>query len=195
MCTISIPDTIYDFKTIQLDLFATQDKIESLRLNETDEVLFSGLFLPYHGANKNYPIVRYGKLALIPKEKIPWSNPAGGTSLQDLYLADIISWGGNIGSPVFVRLSGAREQGGILAGVQYILIGIMQGYFDSDRPASIDTAQTTDTAHFDIQLTDNSGIAAIVPAQKNSRYHRPTKNQGIHLSRQRNLVPQSPETS
>jgi hypothetical protein len=166
VCPINIPDTIYDFKLLPPDIFVTQSKIQDLKLNETDEVLFTGLFLPYHGANKNYPIVRHGKLALIPKEKIPWTNPAGENSMQDLYLADVTSWGGNSGSPVFVRLSGAREQGGLMAGVQYFLLGVMQGYFNSDRPASLDTASITDTAHLDIKLSDNSGIAAIVPAQK-----------------------------
>jgi tetratricopeptide (TPR) repeat protein len=86
--------------------------------------------------------------------------------MQDLYLADITSWGGNSGSPVFIRLSGALEQGGIISGVQYLLLGVMQGYFNSDRPASLDTAAITDTAHLNIELTDNSGIAAIVPADK-----------------------------
>jgi hypothetical protein len=165
-CPINIPDSVYDFKSLLTDMFVTPTKIQAMKLNETDEVLFSGLFLPYHGANKNYPIVRHGKLALIPKEKIPWSTPNGSNSMQDLYLADITSWGGNSGSPVFIRLSGALEQGGIISGVQYLLLGVMQGYFNSDRPASLDTAAITDTAHLNIELTDNSGIAAIVPADK-----------------------------
>src|SRR5208283_486528 len=118
VCPINIQDSFYDYKGLSPDMFVTQSKIQSMKLNETDEVLFSGLFLPYHGAKRNYPIVRHGKLALIPKEKIPWSNPAGGNTMQDLYLADITSWGGNSGSPVFVRLSGAREQGGLMAGIQ-----------------------------------------------------------------------------
>jgi hypothetical protein len=166
VCLIVIPDSFYDFKGLLPDMFVTQSKIQSMKLNETDEVLFSGLFLPYHGANRNYPIVRHGKLALIPKERIPWSNPAGGNSMQDLYLADITSWGGNSGSPVFVRRSGAQEQGGLMAGIQYLLLGVMQGYFNSDRPATLDTAAITDTAHLDLKLSENSGIAAIVPAEK-----------------------------
>jgi hypothetical protein len=166
VCPINIPDSVFDFKSLSPEMFVTQSKIESMKLNETDEVLFSGLFLPYHGAKKNYPIVRHGRLALIPKEKIPWSIPSGGVSMQDLYLAEITSWGGNSGSPVFVRLSGAREQGGVMVGVQYLLLGVMQGYFNSERPATLDTAAITDTAHLDLKLSENSGIAAIVPAQK-----------------------------
>lgn len=53
-----------------------------------------------------------------------------------------------------------------MTGVQYLLLGVMQGYFNSERPASLDTAAITDTAHLDINLNDNSGIAAIVPAEK-----------------------------
>jgi hypothetical protein len=166
VCFLNIPDTIFDFKNISPGMFATQSSIQALKINETDEVLFTGLFLPYHGAKKNYPIVRHGKLALIPKEKVPWSNPAGGTSMQDLYLAEVTSWGGNSGSPVFLRLGGAREQGGMTTGFQYLLLGVMQGYFNSERPATLDTAAITDTAHLDLELSENSGIAAIVPAQK-----------------------------
>ncbi len=166
LCPISISDSIYDFRQLAPDMFVTESKIQALKLNETDEVLFSGLFLPYHGAMKNYPIVRHGKIALIPKEKIPWSNPAGGYSMQDLYLADITSWGGNSGSPVFIRRNGATEQGALFSGVQYLLLGVMQGYFNSERPATLDTAEITDTAHLDVNLSDNSGIAAVVPAQK-----------------------------
>jgi tetratricopeptide (TPR) repeat protein len=53
-----------------------------------------------------------------------------------------------------------------MTGFQYLLLGVMQGYFNSERPATLDTAAITDTAHLDIKLSDNSGIAAIVPAQK-----------------------------
>jgi hypothetical protein len=166
VCPVSISDSFFDIKGLSPDMFVTQSKIETMRLNETDEVLFSGLFLPYHGANKNYPIVRHGRLALIPKERIPWSIPTSGNSMQDLYLAEITSWGGNSGSPVFVRLSGTREQGGTMFGIQYLLLGVMQGYFNSERPATLDTAAITDTSHLDLKLSENSGIAAIVPAQK-----------------------------
>ncbi len=166
VCPINIPDSIYDFKGISPEMLLNNEKIAALKINETDEVLFSGLFLPYHGAKRNYPIVRHGKLALIPQEKIPWATPDGNSSMQDLYLAEITSWGGNSGSPVFVRLTGAREQGSLMAGVQYVLLGVMMGYFNSDRPASLDTAAITDTAHLQVQLSDNSGIAAIVPATK-----------------------------
>ena len=166
VCPISIPEATYDIRNLSRDMCVTKATIQNLRLNETDEVLFSGLFLPYHGASKNYPIVRHGKLALIPEEKISWSSGPGGNSMQDLYLAEIASWGGNSGSPVFVRLSGTREQGNSIGGVQYFLLGVMQGYFNSDRPAGPDTASITVTAHSDVRMSDNSGIAAVVPAEK-----------------------------
>ncbi len=166
VCPINISDTDFDIEGIPADIAVTKAKIQSLMLNETDDVLFSGLFLPYHGAKKNYPIVRHGKIALIPEERIPWSSYPGQQSMQDLYLAEVTSWGGNSGSPVFVRLSGAREQGGLYAGVQYLLLGVMQGYFNSERLAALDTSAVTDTAHFEVKLSDNSGIAAIVPAEK-----------------------------
>lgn len=166
VCPLTISDSVFDIVGISPESAITKAKIQSLMINETDEVLFSGLFLPYSGAMKNYPIVRHGRIALIPEEKIPWSTVSGQTSMQDLYLAELTSWGGNSGSPVFVRLSGAREQGGIMVGVQYQLLGVMQGYFNSERPAALDTAEVTDTAHLEVRLSDNSGIAAIVPAEK-----------------------------
>ena len=88
VCPINISDSDFDIKGISPDIAVTKAKIQSLMLNETDEVLFSGLFLPYSGAKKNYPIVRHGKIALMPEEKIPWLTISGQTSMQDLYLAE-----------------------------------------------------------------------------------------------------------
>jgi hypothetical protein len=77
---------------------------------------------PYQGVRRNFPIVRHGKLAMISDEPIPWSD--GVT--EDLYLADLMSFGGNSGSPVLLRLGGVSETGAI-SGYRYVLLGVMQG--------------------------------------------------------------------
>jgi hypothetical protein len=166
ICPIAFSDKVFDFTTVGEGMFVTQSTIQTVKLNETDEVLFAGLFTPYAGVGKNYPIVRHGKVALMPHEKIPWNNAAGGHSLQDLFLAEITSLGGNSGSPVFVRLNGLRDTGDLSIASRYLLLEVMQGYFNSERPIALDTGQSTDTAHVEGNLLDNSGVAAIAPAEK-----------------------------
>jgi hypothetical protein len=165
ICPISIGDSAFDIVSLPEGMFATKKLIDDLKINENDEILFTGLFASYTGSTKNFPIVRHGKLALIPQERIPFNG-----TLEDLYLGEVTSWGGNSGSPVFVRLTGTRETGDMMTGIQYFLLGVMQGYFNSgDVSVSFDTAAATDTAHIDLGIPNNSGIAAIVPAAKISR--------------------------
>src|ERR1700691_5636914 len=109
-------------KTVPTELFVTKEMIEKERVNDTDEIVFAGLFAPYQGVRRNFPIVRHGKLAMISDEPIPWSD--GVT--EDLYLADLMSFGGNSCSPVFLRLGGVSETGAI-SGYRYVLLGVMQG--------------------------------------------------------------------
>ena len=110
---VQINHDVIDYKTIQSDLFATKDLLQKQHVNENDEILFTGLFAWNPGAKKNYPIVRHGKLARLAEERIPLdrTNP---TKTVEVHLADVMSFGGNSGSPVFLRLGGVREGSTVL---------------------------------------------------------------------------------
>lgn len=161
LAPIALNYDLVDMKTIQSDLFATKVVLQREHVNENDEILFAGLFAWNPGAKKNYPIVRHGKLARLSEERIPLDR-ANPTKTVEVHLADVMSFGGNSGSPVFLRLGGVREgAGGTLAvGYSYYLLGVMQGFFPEGVDFAIDVAQVKG------QAAQNSGIAAVVPSDK-----------------------------
>lgn len=146
---VFLNDKLVEYKTIGVDTFATKSFIETQHVNENDEVLFTGLFTGFVGALKNYPIVRHGHLALIPGEDVVLDKTQPDKKTQ-IYLAEVTSFGGNSGSPVFLRIGVMREGVNINLNLSYnyYLLGVMKGYFP-DQTAN-----------------QNSGIAIIVPSEK-----------------------------
>ena len=143
------PKTV-EFKTIDQKIFVTKDLLKEKHVNENDEVLFAGLFANFIGAQKNYPIVRHGHLALLPKEDIAIDADKPDKKTE-IYMADVPSFGGNSGSPVFLRLGPLREglSVDLNVGYNYYLLGLISGYYP------------------DQEAKQNSGIALLVPARKN----------------------------
>ena len=150
---ISLNQETLDCIMISTSIFATNTVINDKHLDESDSVDFAGLFAQYRGNLRNYPIVRHGKLAMMSEERIPWES--GVT--EDLFLADVMSFGGNSGSPVFIRTDGDNQT---IGSYQYYLLGVMQGYYPVDSKVSIQTAEINGVA------SENTGVAAVVPAQK-----------------------------
>lgn len=158
---VHVDEEAVDFMAVPVALFATKELIAQRQVSENDEVLFTGLFAWYPGAKKNYPIVRHGKVALIPNERIPLDRKRPDIT-ADIYLAEITSFGGNSGSPVFVRQGGVREtpSGSRVEGYSYYLLGVMQGFFPEASPVAVETT----VLHGEGE--QNSGIAAVVPADE-----------------------------
>jgi hypothetical protein len=67
----AIQPTDFDYKTIPLDLFVTQEMIEKNEVVEGDPVMFTGLFIQYSGGNKLEPVVRSGTIAMLPSDLTP----------------------------------------------------------------------------------------------------------------------------
>lgn len=149
---ISFDPQIYDHMAIASDLFLTST--ESASLKEGMEVFFSGLFAHYPGYRQNYPISRFGRIALLTSEKIHW----GHEQSQNLLLLELSSFGGNSGAPVFL-VGDPTERGFVVSsgGPKVRLIGVMKGtYRDVNRIAEVDTAKTPVSV-------SSMGIAAVVP--------------------------------
>jgi len=156
------PDqNVYDFKFIPDNLIANKEVMVRNEIAEGDEVFFAGLFTSYIGQKKNQPIIRFGKVALIPDEKIEWKEEDKPPKFMDLLLLECQSFGGNSGSPVFFQLNPLRKPGQMTLGGQTIfLAGIMTGSFLQGSQIQI-----TDAIANLISL-QNVGIAAITPADK-----------------------------
>jgi hypothetical protein len=146
----------YEYKFLPDEYLTTKEDYDKLKIREGSDVFFTGLFSPYPGAEKNHPIVRFGRVALVTDEKIEWDGQN-----MNLYLIEAGSYGGNSGSPVFFYLGSDREPGSLLVGSPILkLAGVMQGTFlDAQEIRAVDTAKAP------ISLS-NMGIAAVVPAFK-----------------------------
>ena len=116
-------------------------------------MFFPGLFVNYYGSSNNVPVMRFGRVSILPTEPIQW-----GKEKCELYLIESTCFGGNSGSPVFVRHS--IDRGGTikLGGQDFFIVGLLIGYFNDIQPLKwIDAAAIPVNAN-------NSGISAIVPA-------------------------------
>jgi len=147
-------EDIFDFKFLPDSMLTTRDDYKKLNIHEGSEVFFTGLFTPYPGYKKNYPVVRFGRVALVTDEKIGEEN-----NKMDLYLIESASFGGNSGSPVFFYLGSDRSPGSIVVGPPVIKIaGVMKGYFNEPNFIKIfETAQTPG-------IQSSLGISAVTPA-------------------------------
>jgi hypothetical protein len=146
----------YDFKFLTDDLITTKEAFKELKIREGSDVFFTGLFTPYMGSERNYPIVRFGRVALVTDEKIEWQG-----KLMDLYLIEAGSYGGNSGSPVFFYLGSDREPGSIVVGSPiFKLAGVMQGTFLEAYEIRV-----VETKEVPIAFS-SMGIAAVVPGYK-----------------------------
>jgi len=156
--SISLDSQKYDFKVLTEDYLISKEDFKNLNIREGSEVFFTGLFSSHLGMQRNEPIVRFGRVALVTDEKI---NFYGANA--DLYVIEIGSYGGNSGSPVFFYLGVEREPGSIFAGPPVMkLAGIMEGYFGQYMPVdNIDAKKETP-----LQSRSNTGIAAVIPSYK-----------------------------
>lgn len=145
-------DVVFLPSTLLLsDAEITQNKVE-----EGDSVFFTGLFIQFVGQSHSEPIVREGKIAMMPKEQIPTTLRL----LGDVYLVDCHVFGGNSGSPMFIDLDGQR-QGGLIVGINYKLLGVVSGYVEETSSLELHAV-----AAYAGTVEANSGIAVVVPAQK-----------------------------
>ena len=146
----------FDFKFLPDELLTSKQDFASLKIVEGSEVFFTGLFSPHVGTRRNYPVIRFGRVALITDERVKF-----GDHDADLYLVDTGAYGGNSGAPVFFYLGSDREPGAIIVGPPVLkLAGVMSGTFLDLQPLrAIETAR--------IAVAPSSmGIAAVVPAYK-----------------------------
>lgn len=151
---------IIDFKGIESELINTKQTVKDVGIREGDDVFFAGLFASFLGAEKNHPIFRFGKIALLTDEKITWRE-RGKTIQANLYLVECQSFGGNSGSPVFFNLSPMRVPGVISVGGSKIsLAGIVKGSFlDASEVVKSNKSNEEKLVSF-----ENVGISAVTPA-------------------------------
>lgn len=152
---ISPPSRDYKVKYFPLEMVLSEHELIAKGIEEGDDVFFAGLFTSFFGKTKNLPIFRFGKVAMLSDEKIPWVN--GDTRL---YLMETQSYPGNSGSPVLFNLASVRKGTLMLGGSQIFIAGVMTGYFGTDKHRPIIEAQKR--IQYSADHT-NLGIAGVTP--------------------------------
>lgn len=147
-------DDVYQYRVLTDNMISTREQFVEAGIREGDEVFFTGLFASFFGAERNYPVVRFGRVAMLPQERIPWKG-----EMLSLYMIECQSFGGNSGSPVFFYLGVARDPlSFIWSGPKFLLMGIMKGSFLEPNEV-----QLVDRSRIPVSF-ENAGIAAVVPA-------------------------------
>jgi hypothetical protein len=151
-----LDELTFDYKVLPENLVTSKKDFVDLKIREGAEVFFTGLFSRYLGNRKNYPIVRFGRVALVTDEQV---NFAGEEA--DLYLVETGSFGGNSGSPVFFYLGTDRNPGKVVVGPPILkLAGVLSGTYLDEHPITGAEAAAAAISR------SNMGIAAVVPAYK-----------------------------
>jgi hypothetical protein len=144
-----LPSDVFDYEAIPFTLLSDQNG-DALR--EGDQVLFKGLFIQYAGQTRMQPIVRSGSIAMLPDETLPTTLKKPG----HVYLAEVHSFGGNSGSPMFVDVGGPRRG---KFGYDFKLLGVVSGEVYETADFQLQVAAT-----FNGQVAANSGVSMVVPA-------------------------------
>lgn len=153
-------DTI-DLLELPESWLSSSDDIASNQIGVGTDVFFEGMFTPYLGQQKSYPIARFGRVAMLPDEKISFMGKG-----IDAYLLETLAFGGNSGSPVFFYLGADRGNGSMILGPPTIKIaGVMDGCFQDLAPIAMAQPASSNNQMIPVSA-QNAGIAVVIPAQK-----------------------------
>ena len=153
---VGIDPKVFNFLYIPSSILLTNEQADQENVAEGDPVLFAGLFVQFTGQVRSEPIVRTGRIAMIPGEPVPTTL----RKLGNIYLVDAHVFGGNSGSPMFINLGGQR--GSVIAsGDNFKLLGVVSGYVKESSDFQLQSV-----ASYAGTLDTNSGIATVVPAQQ-----------------------------
>ena len=157
------PDSqIFDFKVIPEEMVTTEQSFQTSNIAEGSDIFFAGLYTGYYGSKRNMPIVRFGRVSMIPEDRIQFEP---NKPPEQLYMLETQSYGGNSGSPVFFSLGADRTPGTLTIGPADIkLAGIMKGYFGDWSPIKLVQTAPGLPPPAVPAANQNIGIAAVTPA-------------------------------
>jgi len=149
-------------RLIRVDDIATDAAISQRDIGPGDDVFFVGLFREFPGYDRPEPTIRFGKIALMPREPIRLQSSPGTEMMMPAYLVEAWSFGGHSGSPVFVYFPLDRQPG-IITGVPPLypmLLGLIHGHYN--LPDEVLKGDIVDEA---VRSRLHSAITVVVPGQ------------------------------
>jgi hypothetical protein len=146
---------------------------------EGDEVVFIAMMAPYTGRDRNYPAVRYGKIALRTDEPIP-NGPLG---FSEYRVIDAQIYPGHSGSPVWAlyQWTQAQSPGPTLQRVvrsaerTAFPLGVLSGGW----PVKEELARTKKKGRDETEAYYKLGIALVTPIEKVLEFLRSPKVKAI----------------
>ena len=153
-----------DARWIDPSLFLTDERVQELELGEGDNVFFVGLFSEHFGQQRSQPVVRFGNIALMPREPLSLKidpAPEAGTVAVDAYLVEAHSWGGQSGSPAFAFFPATRRMDTtITIGSVPMLLGLVHGHYEIPQEVTF-VGDALASGH----VAANAGMAVVIPTQ------------------------------
>ncbi|MGH7254265.1 MAG: hypothetical protein ACREI3_00680, partial [Nitrospirales bacterium] len=146
----------YEVRLLLEDFVAGRDAFKQAKIREGDEVFVTSLFSPLVDAGWNLPVLRFGRIALLPGRKLPIQ----GTGVE-LILVELLSSAGSSGSPVFLYRPAVEGQAPTLEHPgELLLTGILRGgFFKADE---LRLSKEEDQG---IRVSvQNLGMSGVVPA-------------------------------
>jgi hypothetical protein len=148
---------------LPLSELATDEFIKTYQVTEGDELCFTGLFGKHPGKKEHLPIVRFGKISLMPTEKI-WiaRHPEDKQTVSPVhaYLVECLSIGGLSGSPAFIDFRGIR---GVITQPPppppTAVLGLVHGHYDIQYNNEFD-----DDSIDRRNMVLNAGITVVIPS-------------------------------
>jgi hypothetical protein len=125
---------------------------------EGEEIIVCGLLTPFPGSKRIQPIIRTGKIALMPYEKIRIELDRKTSGDVDAYLLEMISWPGLSGSPLIVYPNrNPVNSRSFDYMIPYLLLGLIHGTLEHDKEVKFSRERAT------VRL--GSGIAVAIPGE------------------------------
>ncbi len=139
----------YDIEYLDQSHVVSRPGFTNPSIIEGAETFFIGWFKNFYGTKKIQPIVRFGRICLIPEERILTLN-----GLSEVIIIESASFGGNSGSPLYFKNIWGGQQGSFTLG------GIVSGTFTDD--IYIKNKEGSLVPNENVRF--NNGVSYIVPA-------------------------------
>lgn len=156
----------YGLQFLSIEHLATDQFVETWDVGPGDHVVFSGLFAPLFGRQRDRPIMRFGRISMNPEEDISVPSREGVPAYTHRpYLVEARSWSGHSGTPAFIYFTIDRDMFiGDRLNAQLPhpkLLGLVSGHFDVQQQVAF-----KNDLELQASVATNTGLAMVVPAQK-----------------------------
>jgi hypothetical protein len=141
----------YDVAIPDLDELATDEYAADVLALGSDVVII-GLFSAYIGSTRSEPVLRFGRVSLLPQEGIEIEIEPDTPIEVRAMLVESLSWGGESGSPVIAGFENPRVPGKI--------VGLVHGHYNIPRDVRF-SGDVVGSGAVDV----NAGMAVVIPSQ------------------------------